>query len=179
MASRETAGRTWIARDRGSWYTEGMPIHDCAHYRYRGARALVILHEKSMLEFLPVWRRAKAAHVRLPATTDPSYASLETLLHHALRASRGYMTWLCENLGLPDPGIDPAPEPASVEQEADRYVAHLLERWRLPLADVEEGRFAAVHKSRWGEDMSLEGMLEHAVMHPVRHRFQLEELMEM
>ena len=26
--------------------------------------------------------------------------------------------------------------------------------------------------------MTCEGMLEHAVMHPVRHRFQLEELME-
>jgi hypothetical protein len=26
--------------------------------------------------------------------------------------------------------------------------------------------------------MSCEGMLEHAVMHPIRHRFQLEELLE-
>jgi hypothetical protein len=34
------------------------------------------------------------------------------------------------------------------------------------------------HKTRWGEDMSCESMLEHAVMHPHRHRFQLEELME-
>jgi len=46
------------------------------------------------------------------------------------------------------------------------------------LADVEESRFDAIHKTRWGEDMSLQGMLEHAVMHPARHRFQLEELME-
>jgi hypothetical protein len=43
---------------------------------------------------------------------------------------------------------------------------------------VEEGRFGATFKTRWGEDMSCEGMLEHAVMHPLRHRFQLEELME-
>jgi uncharacterized damage-inducible protein DinB len=155
-----------------------MPIHDLAAYRYRGARALVILHEQSMRDLLPVWRRAKAARIQLPPTTDPSYASLESLLHHALRASRGYMTWLCEKLDLPDPGIDPAPEAPNVEQEADRFLEHLLTRWRLPLADVDETRFSAIHKSRWGEDMSLEGMLEHAVMHPQRHRFQLEELME-
>jgi uncharacterized damage-inducible protein DinB len=155
-----------------------MPIHELSSYRYRGARALVLLHEKSMREFLPVWRKAKAAQLKLPATKDPSYASLETLLHHGFRASRGYMTWLCENLGLPDPGIDEAPEASRVEQEADRYLEHLLKRWRLPLAEVEEKRFEAIHKTRWGEDMSLEGMLEHAVMHPLRHRFQLEELME-
>ena len=155
-----------------------MPIHDLSNYRYRGARALVLLHERALRELLPAWRRAKAAHVQLPSTKDADYASLETLLHHALRSARGYMTWLCEKLGLPDPGIDPAPEAPSVEQAAERYIEHLLERWRLPLADVEEARFGATHKTRWGEDMSCEGMLEHAVMHPIRHRFQLEELLE-
>ena len=155
-----------------------MAINDLSNYRYRGARALVLLHEKSMREFLPVWRRAKASNVKLPATTDPSYESLETLLHHGLRAARGYMTWLCEKLGKPDPGIDEAPEPSRVEMDADRYMEHLLQRWRLPLADVDEPSLQPIHKTRWGEDMSLEGMLEHAVMHPIRHRFQLEELLE-
>ena len=155
-----------------------MPIHDLRSYRSRGARALVLLHDEAVRGLLPVWRRAKAAQIRLPTTDDPSYASLDALLHHALRAARGYMTWLCEKLGLPDPGIDPVPEPAEVEREAARYVEHLLERWRLPLADVEEARLDAVHKSRWGTDMSLESMLEHAVAHPLRHRFQLEELLE-
>ena len=155
-----------------------MPIHELQDYRYRGARALVLLHAQAIRDFLPVWQRAKAAQVRLPSTQDPNYASLESLLKHSLKAARGYMTWLCEKLGLPDPGIDPEPEVSRVEQAAGRYIEHLLERWRLPLADVEEARFGTIHKSRWGEDMSLEGMLEHAVMHPLRHRFQLEELME-
>ncbi len=88
------------------------------------------------------------------------------------------MTWLCEKLGLPDPGIDEAPEPEAVERDADRYLEHLLERWRKPLAGVEEEQLQTTSKTRWGEDMTCEGMLEHAVMHPIRHRFQLEELME-
>jgi uncharacterized damage-inducible protein DinB len=155
-----------------------MPIHDLTNYRYRGARALVLLHEKSLRELLPVWRSAKAAQVQLPATNDPDYVSLEAVLSHALRSARGYMTWLCEKLDLPDPGIDQAPDASRVERDAERYIEHLLTRWRLPLAEVEEPRFGAVHKTRWGEDMSCEGMLEHAVMHPVRHRFQLEELLE-
>ncbi len=155
-----------------------MPVRELAEYRSRGARALVLLQDRFMRELLPTWRRAKAAGVRLPETANPNYASLESLLQHALRASRGYMTWLCDKLGLPDPGIDPAPEPARIEQEAGRYLEHLLARWRLPLAPVEDARFGETYQTRWGEDMTCEGMLEHAAMHPQRHIFQLEELME-
>jgi hypothetical protein len=155
-----------------------MPIRDLQEYRYRGARALVLLHDRSLREWLPAWRRAVQAGVALPVTGDPDYASLQTVAHHVFRASRGYMTWLCEKLELPDPGIEPAPEAQAVEREADRYLEHLLERWRLPLAGVLEAGFQTTFKTRWGEDMSCEGMLEHAVMHPARHRFQLEELLE-
>jgi hypothetical protein len=34
------------------------------------------------------------------------------------------------------------------------------------------------HTTRWGATLSIDGMLEHAVLHPARHRFQLEELLE-
>ncbi len=153
-------------------------MHGLPEYRYRGARALVLLHERQLEAFLDVWRRAKAAGVALPATDDPSYASMEALLQHVLRAARGYMTWMCRVLELPDPGIRPAPETDAVEAEASSYLEHLRERWRLPLADVPEARFdRPEHVSRWGVVYCVDAMLEHAVMHPLRHRFQLEELM--
>jgi hypothetical protein len=155
-----------------------MPIHDLTNYRHRGTRALVLLHENALHDLLPVWRKAKAARVTLPSTSNPAYASLETILHHALRAARNYLTLLCEKLGLPDPGIDEVPDPSVVEKEAERYIEHLLDRWRLPLAGVEEKSFEATYKTRNGEDRSIMTTLEHAVMHPIRHRFQLEELME-
>ncbi len=155
-----------------------MPSQELRDYRWRGARALVLLHDREMRALTPVWRRAVRAGVRLPETDDPDHASLAALLHHALRASRGYMTWLCEKLNLPDPAIDPAPGADTVERDADLYLEHLLARWRLPLAGLDEEPFRQTHKTRWGEDMTCEGMLEHAVMHPIRHRFQLEELLE-
>lgn len=155
-----------------------MATHELPDYTYRGARALVLLHERYMREFLLAWKRAHAAQVRLPATDDPDYASYGALLHHGLRAARGYMTWLCEKLGLPDPGIEPAPGADTVEKDADRYLEHLLARWRLPLAGVGQEKFSVTYKARWGDDMTCESMLEHAVVHPLRHTFQLEELME-
>jgi len=151
---------------------------DLFEYRYRGARAMVLMHERELWRFVEVWRKAKAAGVALPATDDPDYASLEHMLYHVLRAARGYMIWMCEKLELPDPQIQPAPPPERMEAEVDRYLEHLLARWRLPLAEVDEERASRPnYKSRWGMDYSIDSMLEHALVHPMRHAFQLEEML--
>lgn len=146
-------------------------------FRYGGARALVALHEEQLRAFLPVWREAHAARVALPETDDPDYASREHVLHHVLRAARSYMTWLCEQLDLPDPDIDEAPPLERVEAEADAYLEHLIARWRPPLVDVPGERFGEVYTTRWGTPTSIDAMLEHAVMHPLRHRHQLGNLL--
>lgn len=147
------------------------------HYTYRGARACVIMHEQFMQDFLDLWWAAKSAEIALPKTDDSDYQSLDHLLVHVLRAARGYMTWMCEKLELPDPQITATPSVEEVEEHCDEYLEHLLEKWRESLVSVPEDAFNAVHKARWGTDISIESMLEHAVMHPLRHSFQLEELL--
>jgi hypothetical protein len=149
-----------------------------APHAYRGARALVLLHETHLRDFLSVWKRARAAGVSMPATEDPSYESLETLLRHVLRAARGYMTWTCEVLDLPDPDIRPTPEAEAIEAEADTYLEHVLERWQGPLCNVAPERFEdKTYTSRWGVNYCIDAMLEHAVMHPIRHEFQIERIL--
>ena len=139
---------------------------------------MVLLHDAHLRRFLVVWNQAQAASVVLPKTADPAYASLETLLHHVLRAARGYMTWMCEVLELPDPEIRTPPEPAALAAEADSYMEHVLEKWRMPLRDVGDDRiYTPEYPSRWQTRYCIDAMLEHAVMHPIRHAFQLEELM--
>jgi len=147
-------------------------------YRSRAVRALVLLHDEHLRQFLVVWKQARAASVALPRTDDPAYVSLDTLLSHVVRAARGYMTWMCEVLELPDPAIEVAPEPAALSQNPDGYVEHVLERWRTPLQDVGDDRLETPeYESRWKTRYCIDAMLEHAVMHPIRHAFQLEELM--
>ncbi len=148
-------------------------------FESRGARALVHLHEAEMRSLLSIWRKAKAADVRLPKTDDPDYASLEHLLHHLLRAGRGYLTWVCEVLGRPDPGMPPAPAPEVVDAEADRFLEGLFDAWRTHLSWMPDAILDAhtTYPSRWKEPFTIGEMLEHAVVHPMRHRFQLEELL--
>ena len=147
-------------------------------YRSRAVRALVLLHEEHLRRFLTVWKQARAASVKLPQTDDPAYASLDTLLRHVLAAARGYMTWTCEKLELPDPEIRIAPDARALSAEADSYMEHVIERWRAPLHDIGDDRLdTPEYSSRWQTRYSIDAMLEHAVMHPIRHAFQLEELL--
>jgi len=155
------------------------PQEELAGYRYRGARAMVLLHEQSMREFVATWRKAKETGVALPSTADPNYRSLEALLRHILHWARTYMVWMCESLELEDPQIPAVPEEDAVESEAEVYLGQLLRRWREPLKDVPEDRYYRLeHTSPWNIKYCIDSMLEHAVMHPIRHRFQLTELME-
>ena len=148
-------------------------------YKYNGARSLVLLHEQYLTSLLHTWWDAKSKNLLLPETKDQDYESLDKLLRHIFRAARGYMTWMCDKLDLPDPEIDPVPEPSQISGKADVYLKYLLEKWRLPLVNVEEDLFYnPTYKSRWGVDYCIDAMLEHAVMHPIRHEFQLRNLME-
>ena len=148
-------------------------------YRSRAVRALVMLHEEHLRRFLVTWHRAKAASIALPPTTDPAYESLDTLLRHVLGAARGYMVWMCEVLGLPDPEIRVPPEPAALSRDPESYMEYVLEQWRPPLRDVGDERLERPeYPSRWQTRYCIDAMLEHAVMHPIRHAFQLDELLQ-
>jgi len=140
---------------------------------------MVQLHEKHLRSFLKSWRRAKQLNIKLPETDDTDYQSLETLLRHVLRAARGYMTWMCEKLELQNPGISATPAADKIEIELDSYLEHLLDKWKTPLANVPKENFMdKVYTARWGVDYCIDAMMEHAVLHPIRHEFQLKNLIE-
>jgi hypothetical protein len=86
---------------------------------------------------------------------------------------------MCEKLALPDPGIRPAPDLAAIAREADAYLEHVLERWRAPLSEVPDDKLERPeYASEWQTRYCIDAMLEHAVMHPIRHSFQLYELLK-
>ena len=147
-------------------------------FKSRGVRALVQLQMREMEQLFAVWKKAKRLGVRLPATRDPAYRSLDLLMRHPLRSCRGYLTWLCEVLGRPDPNVPDPPEAENVATLGAGYLSMLAKAWEKHVAWMP-GKVLdsfTVYTSRWGAPMTVEAMLEHAVAHPMRHRFQLEEL---
>jgi hypothetical protein len=147
-------------------------------FKSRGVRALVILQMAEMNELFRVWKQAKRLGVKLPATRDPAYQDLDRLMFHPLRACRGYLTWLCEVLGRPDPKVPDPPAPEEVARKGAAYLKLLERAWHTKTAWMPPKVLDSfdLHTARWGAPMSVEAMFEHAVAHPMRHRLQLEEL---
>ena len=148
-------------------------------FQSRGVLALVRLHEREMRMMLGVWKEARQRHIQLLETEDPDYESLDHVMRHVLRAARGYLIWICDVLDRPAPGGSAAPDPEDVAAEADQYLEVVLAAWRRDLAWMSDSvaGSADTYKSRWGVSYTIEEMLEHAVVHPMRHRIQLEELL--
>jgi len=149
-------------------------------YRYPGALALIELHEQYLDKFYTALTEAEKQNLTLPQTTDPAYTSPAALLYHVLECARYYMVWICQQLDLPDPGIDETPNRNEIAEKAGQYIAHLTERWRLPLINVPEDSFyQPEYEARWGTKYCIDAMLEHAVMHPLRHEYQLRKMIAM
>lgn len=147
-------------------------------FKSRGVRALVMLQMEEMRRLFLVWKQARRNGVKLPATKDPPYRSIDLLMRHPLGSCRGYLTWLCEVHGRPDPRVPDPPDAEKVSASGARYLDVLDAAWHKHMAWMPNKVLDsfAVHTSRWGQPMTTEAMFEHAVAHPMRHRFQLEEL---
>ena len=147
-------------------------------FKSNAVRSCVELHEMELRKFYDVWGKFCASGTPLPETDDPSYKSAEHLGGHVFRAARGYLTWIGEFVNRPVTDVDPDTDAASIARKSRVFVDEVLAAWRRHLALLEDREMTrATRKSRWGEDYNIEQMLEHAVVHPMRHRIQLERLM--
>jgi uncharacterized damage-inducible protein DinB len=148
-------------------------------FQSRAVRSLVELHEREIREFLEVWQRFVAADLAMPeAHGDANYESRERLAGHVLMAARGYLTRIGEWVERPVTDVDGSQDPKEVAARAPRFADDVLSAYRRHLAAVTDQELdPQVHRTRWGELMSVENLLEHAVVHPMRHRVQLERIL--
>ena len=149
-------------------------------FRSRAVRSLVELHEKELRSFLEVWKRFVAVGAPMPeARGDQDYENQQRLAGHVLMAARRYLTRIGEWVGRPVNDVDASEDPYEIVTRAPEFANQLLAAYRRHLAAITDQEFEPqIHKARTGEHMSVEQLLEHAVVHPMRHRIQLERILE-
>jgi hypothetical protein len=149
-------------------------------YRSRAVRSLVELHEAEMRRFLDTWARFVAAGAPMPeAHGDDSYASRDALGAHVLMAARGYLVRIGEWIERPVTDVDASSDATDIASRMEPFAEHLFAAYRRHLVHVSPEQVdPQVHKTRWGDLMSVDNLLEHAVVHPMRHRIQLERILE-
>jgi len=150
-----------------------------SEFKSRSVRSLVELHERELRDFVATWRRFMASGKPMPeAHGDADYESRERLVAHVQASARSYLLWMWEALERPIEGLPLIRDPEVIVPRLDAFMEETLDGWRRHLAPLENEHLAPKqYLSRWGEPHTLEQMLEHAVVHPMRHRIQLERIL--
>jgi uncharacterized damage-inducible protein DinB len=111
-------------------------------------------------------------------TKDEDCRSVQTIMSHVVRAGYGYADYIREQLSTastrPQPTLLAREESLEQLGAAVQYTIETLEgRWEMTGEEIS----AIVIHSRWGAIYDAEGLLEHAIVHLLRHRRQIEKFM--
>ena len=138
-------------------------------------------YERATAELSTLLRRLsdeEFERVRDLETQDEGCRSIQTILQHVVRAGYGYAGYIREAHGTeakrPEVPLSKRLETLDQLEAMLAYtVATLEDKWEMP----DEQITAIKIHSRWGVVYDLEQLLEHAIVHILRHRRQIERFL--
>jgi uncharacterized damage-inducible protein DinB len=149
-------------------------------YRKGPIGALMDEYERASSDLKLVLRDVSAdefTEVIDPQTEDESCRSVQTIMTHIVRAGYGYADYIRAQLGIPptshpDGLLSYESLTGDFDAMLDYTVRTLDGRWEMSENDI----MGIAIDSRWGVRYDLEQLLEHAIVHILRHRRQIERL---
>jgi hypothetical protein len=150
-------------------------------YRKGAIGALMDEYERAGADLLRVVATLDDAayeRIRDPQTTDEHCRSIQTIVSHVVNSGYGYADYIRTVFGMatdrpPYLLLSPRDFPEKFAAMV-RYTEATLEgKWTTP----EEVIMAVRIESRWGPVYDLEQLLEHAILHIMRHRRQIEKFL--
>ena len=150
-------------------------------YRSGGVGAMMDEYERAASDVERIVSGISDAEFELmrdTRTTDPNCRSIQTIVNHMIGSGYGYADYIRQAFSVPSERPAAAVLGRTQSLEAFRsmldYTIRTLEgRWNY--SDEQTG---AVHiNSRWGVQYDMEQMLEHAIVHVLRHRRQIERFL--
>jgi uncharacterized damage-inducible protein DinB len=148
-------------------------------YRSGAIGALMDEYERAASELAGLVERIpEGDFVRVvdPQTNNADCRSVQTIMSHVIRAGYSYADYIREQFSIastrPQSKLLSSQESLKQLDAALRYTAQTLKgKWEMSDEEIS----GTVIKSRWGAVYDVEGLLEHAVVHILRHRRQIEK----
>jgi uncharacterized damage-inducible protein DinB len=151
------------------------------NFRKGALGALMDEYERAALEFQSLIREIgedEFTRVADGETKDEDCRSIQTISRHVLMAGYSYANYIRKEFSM---SAEPIPrEPVSHQEmsgKIDKMLAYTIEtldgKWEM--SDDEIGKI--VINSGWGVTYDLEQLLEHAIVHVLRHRRQIEKFL--
>jgi len=110
-------------------------------------------------------------------TTDPDCKSIQTIMNHVIRSGHGYSNYIRRKFG---DSLTERKEnyevstPSSACNEIDNMMIYTADTLMNKMEFTFEDMTESIIKTNWGQEYDLEQLLEHAIVHILRHRRQIE-----
>lgn len=150
-------------------------------YRKGAVGAMMDEYERAALELKqivesisdPTFEKLRDEH-----TQDENCRSIQTILSHVVNSGYGYADYLRERFAIPSTRPERrllSRQEVLTQMDAMlRYTIETLEnRWEMTDDQIE----GTVVHPRWGGNYHMEQLLEHAIVHILRHRRQLDKFL--
>ena len=150
-------------------------------YRNGPLGAMMDEYERAAVELLLILEDVSDAEYEKiydAKTKDEDCRSIQTVMRHMIGSGYSYADSIRKVFGVPStrPKIELVPRLEAIEgvEKMLAYTAHTLEgKWDTAEEDVHKINVA----SSWGQPYTLEQILEHAIVHILRHRRQIERFL--
>lgn len=151
-------------------------------YRKGAIGALMDEYERASLELKNLLVQITATDFEKivdPVTKDEDCRSVQTIISHVINSGYGYANYIREWFSIPKN----SPERRLLSQqefieESDKMLAYTVEtlqdKWEITEEEIIKVKIIV----RWGPQHNLEQLLEHALVHILRHRRQIEKFVE-
>lgn len=113
-----------------------------------------------------------------PQTSDENCRSVQTIMAHVVSAGYGYADYIRKSFSIsstrpPKRLLSHQEAVAQLEAMLEYTVQTLEGRWEITEEEIE----GITMQTGWGVTYNLEQLLEHAIVHILRHRRQIEKFM--
>lgn len=113
-------------------------------------------------------------------TRDEDCRSIQTMMNHVVHAGYSYANAVRRKFAIPhEPLGDERPQipPSEIGDEIDKFLAYTAEtldgKWEMSYEEMDET--VITRKRNFSE--SIEQLLEHAIVHILRHRRQIDKFL--
>lgn len=150
------------------------------NYRRGAIGALMDEYERATADLVLLVERssdADFARVLDSETKDEDCRSMQTIITHVVRAGYGYANYIRAVFSADS---TPPPTRLFTRDEAVIRIQNMLDysaetlsgRWEMSDQEMDDVKI----DTKWGMTYNLEQLLEHAIVHILRHRRQIERL---
>lgn len=154
-------------------------------YRNGAVGALMDEYERAASELKNILMEiSQADFIKIvdPETANPACRSIQTIMNHVVRAGYGYANYIRKQFNDPwierkvDYNLDtPQVACAELDQMLVYTLVTLEGKWDLSFEAIMGNKM----RTTWGEDYNFEQLMEHAIVHILRHRRQIERFLMM